>query len=343
MATHSTKYAWNTKTKELVDAEIVALSGRNHETLGTFVCTHDAQHTMKHVFTPQDAYNINGYFAHTKSCGEIGGGGCGGGGESELHARCKYLLKAFIGRYRFLLKSCKCHDSQTQKWECGEGSDGVTIEQMFRVESSRRRVFFDACLMRNGKPAVALEVCHTHRTGLNKIDSTRAEGVALAEFNTANILALEQLIISDDKHGIGTVFDLKNTIVEYFTCDTCVTRKAQEIERAIIERERVKRAIIERRRVQNALLKRKQDEEEKIVRRNEKIARRDEDMKKKIQKVTQETRAILEEDEKYSVRHKVYLPEYRELENKRHNIVSFVDLPLDPNPPSTPGLFFHAK
>lgn len=220
MATHGTKYAWNTKTQELVDAEDVARIG-NKEPPGTYVCTHDGQHAMHFVLTQSDRYRIDGYFAHTKSCGHGAGGGCGGGGESEKHARCKYLLRKWIGRYRFLLKSCRCNRSQTQEWECGEGSDGVTIEQVFRAGDSR--VFFDACLMRSGKPAVALEVWHTHKTGPEKIAATRAEGIALAEFATTDILDMEKSIL-EDHHG--SVFELENTNTEYFTCDACVRQKA---------------------------------------------------------------------------------------------------------------------
>ena len=220
MATHGTKYAWNTHTKELVDAEDVARSG-NKEPPGTYVCTHDGQHAMHFVLTQNDRYRIDGYFAHTKSCGHGAGGGCGGGGESVEHARCKYLLKKWIGRYRFLLKSCTCNRSQAQEWECGEGSDGVTIEQVFRAGGSR--VFFDACLMRNGKPAVALEVWHTHKTGPEKIASTRAGGIVLAEFATTDILDMEKSILEDEH---GSVFELENTNTEYFTCDACVRQKA---------------------------------------------------------------------------------------------------------------------
>lgn len=74
MATHGTKYAWNTKTQELVDAEDVARIG-NKEPPGTYVCTHDGQHAMHFVLTQSDRYRIDGYFAHTKSCGHGAGGG----------------------------------------------------------------------------------------------------------------------------------------------------------------------------------------------------------------------------------------------------------------------------
>ena len=261
MATHGTKYAWNTHTKELVDAEDVARSG-NKEPPGTYVCTHDGQHAMHFVLTQNDRYRIDGYFAHTKSCGHGAGGGCGGGGESVEHARCKYLLKKWIGRYRFLLKSCTCNRPQAQEWECGEGSDGVTIEQVFRAGDSR--VFFDACLMRNGKPAVALEVWHTHKTGPEKIASTRAAGIALAEFMTTHIIDLEELILKD-KHE--SVFELENTNTEYFTCDACVMHQAalerkyeDQLERERMEREKLDKERLER---ENERLERDKERQER--------------------------------------------------------------------------------
>ena len=148
------------------------------------------------------------------------GGGCGGG-ESQTHIRCKHLLKTYAGRYVFLVRSCACYRPHTQTWERGADSDGVSIEQVHRTGASH--VSFDACMMRNGKPAVALEVWHTHATGPEKIAQTREAGIALAEFKSEDILRMEAVLADST-----ATYELSNTQVEYVTCGECLQREARE-------------------------------------------------------------------------------------------------------------------
>lgn len=153
--------------------------------------------------------------------GGHGGGGCGGG-ESQTHIRCKHLLKTYAGRYVFLVRSCACCRPHTQTWERGADSDGVSIEQVHRTGASH--VSFDACLTRLGRPTVALEVWHTHATGPDKIAQTRGAGIALAEFTSADILAMETRLLADRT----ATYELSNTQVEYVTCGACLEREARE-------------------------------------------------------------------------------------------------------------------
>lgn len=126
------------------------------------------------------------YFAHVgldprESCA---GGVCRGGGESAVHRRAKQALRESAGRYDFVVWRC-------QRCPAEGVADSAGAEVGIEVRSEDGRWRYD-CLMRRpcGVP-VALEVFHTHATGVAKCEAVRALGLEMAEFDAADAMRLE--------------------------------------------------------------------------------------------------------------------------------------------------------
>ena len=123
------------------------------------------------------------YFAHVgldprESCA---GGVCRGGGESAVHRRAKQALRESAGRYDFVVWRC-------QRCPAEGVADSAGAEVGIEVRSEDGRWRYD-CLMRRpcGVP-VALEVFHTHATGVAKCEAVRALGLEMAEFDAADAM-----------------------------------------------------------------------------------------------------------------------------------------------------------
>ena len=145
---------------------------------------------------------------------------CRGGGESADHRNAKHLLKALQGRFRFAVRRCRGCRKQTVE-TCERG----TIEVELVSKDGLWR--YDCMLCVDATPVMALEVASTHFSSTNKINSTRAHGVGLAEFRVEDVLALEET------NGGW----LENLRVEMFVCGQCrVREEARERERVIIWR-----------------------------------------------------------------------------------------------------------
>ena len=166
---------------------------------------------------------------------------CCGGGESADHRNAKHLLKALQGRFRFAVRRCCGCKSQTVE-TCNKG----TIEIELVSKDGRWR--YDCMLCVDTKPVMALEVVKTHFSSVNKISSTRAGGVGLAEFRVEDVLALE------DTNGGW----LENLQVEVFLCEPCRVREE--------EREREKARARRMREEEDARIKKIREEEEAMSR-----------------------------------------------------------------------------
>lgn len=154
------------------------------------------------------------YFAHVS----IDGHGscvkalCRGGGESAEHRWAKQALREWAGTYDFVV------------WRCGLcGNEGVVDSAAatvaIEVRSTDGKWRYDCLLTRPGEPGVALEVYHTHATGLAKSTGVRALGLELAEFETKDVMRLQA----------GARIRLHNMQVRLVdTCAACQARAEEE-------------------------------------------------------------------------------------------------------------------
>ena len=140
---------------------------------------------------------------------------CCGNGESVEHRNAKHLLKALQGKFRFAVRRCRCCRTQTVE-TCKRG----TIEIELVSKDGRWR--YDCMLCVDNKPVLALEIVKTHFSSANKISSTRADGLGLAEFRAEDVLALEE-------NDGGW---LENLQVEVILCDPCLRK---QVEKACID------------------------------------------------------------------------------------------------------------
>lgn len=143
------------------------------------------------------------YFAHVTKA--LRGTVTCPGGESVVHRNAKQVLRERMGDYIFLLSECRrCH---LREWEDGEGAE-VRIETV----SSDGKWRYDCTLVRGGRTVMALEVYHKHRTSLEKIESTRGDGLRIAEFLASDILSMKK----------GGCCHLNNLCVDNCYCSRCL-------------------------------------------------------------------------------------------------------------------------
>ena len=146
------------------------------------------------------------YFAHVSS-GKSKQTKCCANGESEAHRNAKHLLRAMQGSFSFALQQCP--DCRAQVIEtCGRGVIDVEIA------SADGRWRYDCLLRVDGRPVLALEVVHTHFSSEEKVASTRADGVALAEFRAEDVMKMQEA-------GGGWIENLQVLVV---LCETCAVK-----------------------------------------------------------------------------------------------------------------------
>ena len=122
--------------------------------------------------------------AHNKRRHGVSIVSCRGGGESSEHILAKHRLRELLGKYSFVVEQCPV--CKQKKYEYGLGS---TMEMEIRSSDGKWR--YDCMLKRDCVSVMALEIAHTHFTGVNKVESTRAIGIGIAEFLAAEVLLLE--------------------------------------------------------------------------------------------------------------------------------------------------------
>ena len=347
-----TSHAWDARNAKLVDAGELVRAGGKHPP-DSFVCTHDEQHALELRTCRASRFHVDGYFAH------VSGLQCGGG-ESQTHIAAKYALQRHWRRYRFLLRKCGCGLPSTLTWEDGRAMDGVSIER--RLATGTSHVAFDACMMLRGEPRVALEVLHTHATGPEKIAATRAAGVAFAEFAAADVLAMAAAAQAGEADA--RPYLLHNARVELFTCAACVVRAARTAEAAekqweAWEATRAAQLAAEQRREARAALAAEQRREARAAREAQLAAEQRREARAACEaqlaaEQMQEARAAAEKTERATAAEgeRATRPALASVEEARpstphtssfQNIVAFTAGPLDQNPPSAPGIFFHAR
>ena len=145
------------------------------------------------------------YFAHVSThSGKSKQTKCCANGESEAHRNAKHLLRAMQGSFSFALQQCP--DCRAQVIEtCARGVIDVEIA------SADGRWRYDCLLRVDGRPVLALEVVHTHFSSEEKVASTRADGVALAEFRAEDVMKMQEA-------GGGWIENLQVLVIE---CERC--------------------------------------------------------------------------------------------------------------------------
>mgnify|MGYP006875402101 CR=1 FL=1 len=166
--------------------------------------------------TSNKRYRVPAFFAHTAATTE--GGGCTGGGrESQEHLMGKYYLKRYVGYYDFCVGQCSnaCGDCTGF---VSRPSDVVEVERSAVVGGKRYR--YDTMISRRGKPRVAVEVLHTHKTSDVKAEDTRRDGVELVEVCASDILKHVGELRAAKRAGAGSV-TLPNAHVRRQLCAAC--------------------------------------------------------------------------------------------------------------------------
>ena len=204
MAEERTKYAFDPAGR-LVDADDVQKND------GPFTCICPGDHRVK--FVPPGKANRVNYFAHIESCM---------GGESEDHVYCKMLLRDYVGRYEIPLVICP--DCKVVTKKVSTVGLNVSLERMIEGEAWR----YDCIACDGEQPVLAMEVWKTHKTTREKIDSTKARGLDIAEMSCDDIK--EALQPSHD------VVLIKNNLAEKTRCPECAEeRKRQEAKKLLEE------------------------------------------------------------------------------------------------------------
>jgi len=176
-----------------------------------YFCPCPDHHELKHV-TPSgddDKRPFIPYFADIGQAGGTHSGSCRPGGESMEHMSAKQMLCAKAGRYEFVTEQCP--GCKAKIVETGKGAT-VTLE----VVSADNLWRYDALMRLINGLLIALEICHTHATGSEKVNSTRRSGIAIAEFRSEDVLAMEA----------GDM--LENLQMRIRFCDGCLVNNALE-------------------------------------------------------------------------------------------------------------------
>lgn len=155
-----------------------------------FFCDCPTQHRMKLV-KPSGLVGkrlFGDYFAHIQSGHKKSKINsvrteCYSGGESMIHRMAKHKLREFVGSYYFPVFCC-CDCSSELDMDttgCSVSIEVVSADKLWRYD----------CLLKQGTLAVAaLEVVHTHLTGLVKTQSVISSGLSIAEFRAEDVMAM---------------------------------------------------------------------------------------------------------------------------------------------------------
>ena len=167
---------------------------------------------------------ITAHFAHYKSSESQPFSECRKGGESVDHVNAKMALKTMAGRFSFVMTRCpECSKEVVE--DCSNG----TVELELRSDDKKWR--YDAVYTDVHGKVTALEVCHTHATTDDKIQSTRSKGIRIAEFSTENIL----LLAKNEKGG-----RLDNLVLESEFCSLLCETRVVERGKKELEDKRIK-------------------------------------------------------------------------------------------------------
>lgn len=145
------------------------------------------------------------FFAHVRDASRTLST-CKPSGESAEHRQAKQMLRERYGLYSFALWKCLgCSRSQNWVPPC---RGHVELE----MKSANGQWRYDCMVVDDGKPVLALEVFHSHRTKEEKIEDTRQKGIEIIELSAEDILK-ENMI-------------LKNLCCRQILCSDCCTRQA---------------------------------------------------------------------------------------------------------------------
>ena len=153
-----------------------------------FYCDCPEKHAMKLVKPSgkEGKRPFLDYFAHVFKRQKTSNGGnhqCKSGGESREHREAKHKLREMVNVLKFATEVCPC----CGKKEIFSGT-GHKIRMELRSGDGRWRydcVMFDA----NDSAVFVLEIAHSHFTGREKIQSTRLDGLGIAEFTSEDVMA----------------------------------------------------------------------------------------------------------------------------------------------------------
>jgi len=161
-----------------------------HQGIDAYYCGCPDRHRLKFVKPSgkDGKRKFKPYFGHVTAHGKRKNNStyisCRGGGESPDHQNAKHRLRELLGQYSFVVR--RCPTCMQEEREYGLGS---SIEM--EIRSSDRLWRYDCMLKRDGVPVMALEIAHTHFTSADKVASTRAAGVGMAEFRAREVLSLK--------------------------------------------------------------------------------------------------------------------------------------------------------
>ena len=150
-----------------------------------YYCDCPEKHKMKLVKPSGNTEKraFTDYFAHIKRSHTGDAITCMPCGESVEHRLAKHKLREMQGLFSFVTKKCPSCKHEVLE-DCLDGQ--ICIE----VASHDGNWRYDCMLSRGDKHVLALEIWHTHATTVDKINSTRARGIGLAEFKASEVLSM---------------------------------------------------------------------------------------------------------------------------------------------------------
>jgi hypothetical protein len=157
------------------------------------------------------------YFAHVSKSAKHDNGSlsvhqCNNGGESLIHRLAKQRLREMVGRYYFSVFCCT---------ECEEEEYVITrgCEVSIEVRSSDGKWRYDCLLSKGTAPLAALEVVHTHSSGVEKVSAVRSSGLEIAEFRADDIM--NELV-----DGRKEMVEIDNLLMRRGKCQECLMKLA---------------------------------------------------------------------------------------------------------------------
>jgi hypothetical protein len=155
--------------------------------VGDYVCWCPEKHPV-FVRKPSGKEGVRvvaAHFAHFRASEGQPDTVCRKGGESDEHMNAKMVLQTKAGLFSFVTTRCPECGKETVE-DCSNGT--VALE----IRSDDRKWRYDAVYTDVRGMATALEVFHSHATTMEKIQSTRSNGMRIAEFSSDNILQLAE-------------------------------------------------------------------------------------------------------------------------------------------------------
>ena len=202
----------------------------------------------------------------------------------------KYLLQKHVGMYCFHLTQCvDCRRGPLQRTQNAE----VAVE--FRVKANGHRYACDCMLLRNGQPAIAMEVLHTHETTVQKEEDIRKQNIELVEFTADEIL--EKF---EDIHDKKKEIYLHNLRMSTYLCGRCkenrerrerARQQALKDEQDRLERERQQALKDEQDRLKRARQQAHKDELDRLEREIQ------EDFKDELDRVDRMIQEVLKDEQ----------------------------------------------